>query len=231
MYSNNLPPPGQDSGNSVSTNTVHAGGGIPAKRKSISKKTRFEVFKRDGFRCLYCGLGPPSVNLEVDHIIPVKLGGYSEVANYATSCEDCNAGKKARPLDQLPAGHEKTLKECAEKLERLRSIAGVITDTLDAEDELIYDLSCKWAEKMGWDPEEDGFDDREWSSVRKFLKHLTPLDIVDSMNIAVDKVGSRHPKTQFKYFCGVCWKKIKTPTELEQTDSIPQNMNANTNGD
>ena len=28
---------------------------------SISKKIRFEVFKRDHFRCCYCGSAPPSV--------------------------------------------------------------------------------------------------------------------------------------------------------------------------
>jgi 5-methylcytosine-specific restriction endonuclease McrA len=28
---------------------------MAAKRAGLSKKTRFEVFKRDGFRCQYCG--------------------------------------------------------------------------------------------------------------------------------------------------------------------------------
>lgn len=27
-----------------------------AERKNISTKTRFEVFKRDGFKCQYCGI-------------------------------------------------------------------------------------------------------------------------------------------------------------------------------
>lgn len=40
-------------------------------RKPISKKLRFEVFKRDGFRCAYCGKFPPAVILEVDHIEPI----------------------------------------------------------------------------------------------------------------------------------------------------------------
>lgn len=41
---------------------------------SISKKIRFEVFKRDHFRCCYCGSAPPSVILEVDHIDPKSKG-------------------------------------------------------------------------------------------------------------------------------------------------------------
>lgn len=38
-----------------------------AERKSLSKKTRFEVFKRDSFECQYCGAHPPSTILHVDH--------------------------------------------------------------------------------------------------------------------------------------------------------------------
>ena len=37
-------------------------------RVPMSKKMRFDVFKRDGFQCQYCGSTPPSVVLEVDHI-------------------------------------------------------------------------------------------------------------------------------------------------------------------
>ena len=46
-----------------------------AKRKPISKKLRFEVFKRDSFTCQYCGKSAPDVVLHIDHIKPVKEGG------------------------------------------------------------------------------------------------------------------------------------------------------------
>ena len=32
---------------------------METKRKTISKKTRFEVFKRDSFKCQYCGASAP----------------------------------------------------------------------------------------------------------------------------------------------------------------------------
>ena len=48
------------------------------KRKSLTKKVRFEVFKRDSFTCQYCGRTAPSVILEVDHIKPVCDGGQNE---------------------------------------------------------------------------------------------------------------------------------------------------------
>ena len=66
-----------------------------AKRQPISKKLRFEVFKRDSFTCQYCGLKAPDVILEVDHIKPVKEGGTNDLLNLITSCYICNRGKGA----------------------------------------------------------------------------------------------------------------------------------------
>jgi hypothetical protein len=67
-------------------------------RKTISKKTRFEVFKRDKFKCQYCGSEAPSVVLVIDHIEPIALGGDNNVMNLVTSCVDCNSGKSARRI-------------------------------------------------------------------------------------------------------------------------------------
>lgn len=70
------------------------------KRKSISKKTRFEVFKRDNFTCQYCGRSAPDIILEIDHINPVKNGGDNNIMNLITSCFDCNRGKGKRKLTE-----------------------------------------------------------------------------------------------------------------------------------
>ena len=67
-------------------------------RKSISKSTRFEVFKRDSFTCQYCGRKSPDVILEIDHINPVSKGGENSIINYVTSCFDCNRGKSDKVL-------------------------------------------------------------------------------------------------------------------------------------
>lgn len=48
-------------------------------RTPISKKLRFEVFKRDKFACNYCGKQAPNVVLEIDHIEPVSKGGTNEI--------------------------------------------------------------------------------------------------------------------------------------------------------
>jgi len=69
-----------------------------AERKPLSKKIRFEVFKRDNFTCQYCGHKAPEYILEVDHIDPVKHKGDNDPFNLITSCFDCNRGKADRKL-------------------------------------------------------------------------------------------------------------------------------------
>ena len=67
----------------------------PSKRKNISKKIRFEIFKRDKFTCQYCGQEAPDVVLNVDHINPVKNGGDNNITNLITSCFDCNTSSNS----------------------------------------------------------------------------------------------------------------------------------------
>ena len=73
------------------------------QRKSTSTRTRFEVFKRDGFACRYCGRRAPDVELHVDHVVPVAAGGTNDSINLVTACADCNAGKSDIPLDASTA--------------------------------------------------------------------------------------------------------------------------------
>jgi 5-methylcytosine-specific restriction endonuclease McrA len=79
--------------------SVHPIKSAKVKRPSISKRLRFEVFKRDSFTCQYCGKSAPEVVLHIDHISPVAGGGDSDIMNLITSCVSCNLGKGARQLD------------------------------------------------------------------------------------------------------------------------------------
>lgn len=69
------------------------------KRKPLLKKDRFEVFKRDSFKCQYCGASAPEKILEVDHINPVSKGGDNSITNLITACFDCNRGKGKRKIN------------------------------------------------------------------------------------------------------------------------------------
>lgn len=74
------------------------------KRKALSKRTRFEIMKRDGFACRYCGRSPAAAPLHVDHVISVAEGGTDGPENLVTACQDCNLGKSSVPLNSIRAG-------------------------------------------------------------------------------------------------------------------------------
>ncbi len=57
-------------------------------------KIRFEILRRDKFTCQYCGRKAPDVELQVDHIILKSKGGKYVRENLATSCVECNLGKR-----------------------------------------------------------------------------------------------------------------------------------------
>ena len=62
-------------------------------RKSISKKDRLNVLRRDKYICGYCDKKKKAQNLVIDHIIPVAYGGFHGVENWVSSCRNCNRQK------------------------------------------------------------------------------------------------------------------------------------------
>lgn len=106
-----------------------------AKRKGISKSTRFEVFKRDSFTCQYCGKSAPDVVLEVDHINPVSKGGDDDISNLITACFDCNRGKSDKKLteNQVIKKQKEELDKLNQRREQLEMIAQWRTELLDLE--------------------------------------------------------------------------------------------------
>lgn len=62
-------------------------------RTEMTLRLRFDVMKRDFFRCVLCGSTADISPIEVDHIVPVSKGGVSDISNLRTLCERCNRGK------------------------------------------------------------------------------------------------------------------------------------------
>lgn len=64
------------------------------QRRLVTPGLRYDVMKRDGFRCVLCGRSAEDgVLLHVDHIIPVSKGGRTIMENLQTLCSECNLGK------------------------------------------------------------------------------------------------------------------------------------------
>ena len=174
------------------------------KRVQISKRLRFEVFKRDGFACQYCGATPPSVLLECDHIHPVSLGGSTDADNLVTACMACNRGKSKIPLGNVVQG---MAERAVETLEREAQIAGyeaVMREKrmrLDADAQEVLESFCSFFVR-------DGIPKGHFISIKRFVKSLGLDDCLSAVEIAYGKYRwSYH--TAFLYFCGICWNKIR----------------------
>jgi hypothetical protein len=55
------------------------------------------VFRRDGYRCVYCGVVLPAEQLTLDHVEPRMRGGDHSEGNLVTCCEACNRLKGGQP--------------------------------------------------------------------------------------------------------------------------------------
>ena len=55
--------------------------------------TRFNVFLRDGFQCVYCGARE---ELTFDHVVPRSRGGRTSWENVVAACSPCNLKKGNR---------------------------------------------------------------------------------------------------------------------------------------
>ncbi len=173
-------------------------------RKPLSKKIRFDVFKRDLFCCQYCGNYPPTVVLEVDHIIPVSKKGTNDIDNLITSCFDCNRGKSDNELNVLP---QKTVDKIAVLQEKelqfkeYHKLVRSIEKRLNGEVELVNNIfsSCF--------PEKE-FSETFKRSVKHFIKKLGLKNVSDAM----ERAAGRVPDSSFgalTYLCGICWNMIK----------------------
>ena len=69
--------------------------GARPRRLPLPADLRWTVFGRDGYACVVCG---SNLDLTVDHIHPVSLGGTNDPSNLQTLCRSCNCSKGARVL-------------------------------------------------------------------------------------------------------------------------------------
>lgn len=174
------------------------------KRKALGKKLRFEVFKRDGFQCQYCGATPPAVVLHVDHVIPVADGGKNHIDNLITACAPCNLGKGANSLLAIPQSLKDKAAEVAEREDQIRGYNEVLT----ARAERIEEEAWEVAAVLESNPWIENYDRASLQSIKKFLEKLPFPIVVEAAETALAR-GLFGKQKQFRYFCGICWSKIR----------------------
>jgi hypothetical protein len=178
-----------------------------------SKRLRYEVLRRDGFRCRYCGATPAEAELHIDHVVPEALGGATEAANLATACEPCNSGKSSMPPDAP------IVDEVARDALRWARAMQVAAAGQRADREIrdlhragfLEEWSLYSTAAASWLP-------AEWpTSIDAFVRAgLDEGDMAEAIGVAMSKKHIR-PTGLFKYFCGVCWTMIKKRRETAAT--------------
>ena len=136
----------------------------PSGRAGLSKRLRFEIFKRDQFTCRYCGRRPPDVVLEVDHIHPVSLGGLDTEDNLVTACGDCNRGKSNKKLgDVLPVmDSDLSYLEQQQEIAELRRYALVIRRKEKLLKQIAASMELLWVEYLTPDLIPGGSQIKKW---------------------------------------------------------------------
>lgn len=188
---------------------------LPAMRSPISKKIRFEVFKRDSFTCQYCGSKAPDVVLHVDHIEPVKEGGTSDILNLVTACDSCNSGKGATRLSD-----ESALKKSQKQAELLQARREQIEMIASWHRELVeheYLASAKVAETI---PFMKGYGISEYGVTRltKWIKKFGLAEILEASRIAFSSYYHQTLETWDTAFNKI--PAIARIRELEKSDPI-----------
>lgn len=178
-----------------------------AERKPLSKKIRFEVFKRDKFTCQYCGRMAPDVVLEIDHIKPVAKGGKNEILNLVTSCYECNRGKRDKELSDNSAVkvQQKQLLEIAARKEQLEMLLEWRESLQDLQNDFVDAV-----EKVFYEKTKAGFSDCGRQKISKMIKEFGLQDVLEATEIAIDtyftgETGS--PDNTFNKIGGICFNR------------------------
>lgn len=176
----------------------------------MNQRTRFEIFKRDGFMCGYCGSRPPNVILEVDHILALSNGGTDDPENLITSCFDCNRGKSNLPLENKRVPLRFSAEVEKERLLQVQAYQSFLEEKTALFEQWFQRVSAAWITLDGEDATRLVISGEREQAVRRFLRRLPPEEIIDALHVAYERISpNRSDYSRFKFFCGTCWRKIK----------------------
>lgn len=170
--------------------------------RPVPARLRFEILRRDGHRCHYCGASADEAALHVDHVIPRALGGTNEPSNLVTACAECNGGKTSTAPDQ---DHVEAVDERATKwAAALQQAAELERANRSTEHETVAAFYDEWRRLFRSDTDLQG----DWElSIETFAaRGLSAEDLA----YAAERTQMKGLQWgyRFKYFCGVCWRMI-----------------------
>lgn len=180
----------------------------------FTPRVRYEILRRDNHTCRYCGAKAPDVTLQVDHVVPVALGGSSEPSNGVTACVDCNSGKTST------TPNAETVADVGSSEAHFRSM---LRDVLnDQASELQGSRQYKtWFDELWSDA---GLDPRgkpkDYGQTLRYWKDQgVPWELIEDAFQGACKWHNRQPAGTvtydrlFRYFASIIWKQLKNAAE------------------
>lgn len=180
---------------------------------AVTKRTRFEVLRRDEHTCQYCGAKAPEVTLQIDHVIPVALGGDDKPGNLVTACRDCNAGKASIPPDS-PLVQSLSAEAAAYALGMQDKMTRFRADLQGLEDYefLFREVWDKWTRAEGEERVINPLPADYRASLFRWMTMGVPTTVFElAVPVANRKYNeTRHmqPDGVFGYMAGVVWNMI-----------------------
>jgi len=71
-----------------------------SKRWQAPRFRKKVLYRRDGWRCQYCGEKLSWNNITIDHVLPSSRGGQTSWLNCVTACKHCNKRKANRTPEE-----------------------------------------------------------------------------------------------------------------------------------
>lgn len=169
---------------------------------AVSRSLRLQILRRDNHTCQSCGAKAPDVALEVDHVLPVALGGSDEPSNLRTLCEACNSGKAATPPDAATVA--KVSEDAVRWSQAIKAAADNMLAAHGAQSAVYAQIESAWngSPNGRYRPLPTGWE----RSIDSFLAAGLPMAV---LNDVVEIALSRERQDAWRYFCGVAWAKVR----------------------
>lgn len=168
---------------------------------AVSKRTRFEVLRRDDYTCRYCRSADGEMT--VDHVTPASLGGTDEPSNLVACCKDCNAGKGSTSPD------EHTVAQVSDDAVRWAAAMAQAAEILSAQtserDAYVGAFLDAW-------PSYRYVPESLLNTVGRFYDMGLPVNVMRDAAQVAD--SARGVNDRASYFAGICWKRVRAMQEI-----------------
>lgn len=169
----------------------------------VTKRTRYEVLKRDNHTCRYCGGVAPDAILTVDHVTPVALGGSDDPSNLVAACRDCNYGKASTAPESALVDDVKAVD--LRWSDAMKKAAEALTAEVNLGEEYLKAFGAAW-------PMHRSTPNDAESSILRLHRAGLPVELMaEAIQIAAYQPGVYD---RFSYFMGICWKRV---TAMQET--------------